>query len=193
MILLTAVVAGIVAALARAYWGNRQLQPLSLRYEWLVVAAFIPQLIAFQLPLTRAKFPDDGARIALVGSQALLIVFAWLNRKAKGFWALGIGLILNFAVIVLNGGLMPISPETVERLARGAGSWEVGERLGHTKDLILPVAQTYLSWLSDRFTLPDWIPYRVAFSVGDIIIGFGAFWLLWSLGGSQRQQEEEYP
>ncbi len=191
MILLLAVVAGLIAALARAYWGHRQLQSLSLRYTGLVLLAFIPQLIAFQLPQTSAKFPDDGARIALVVTQALLIVFAWYNRKAQGFYALGIGLLMNFTVIVLNGGWMPISAHTVEKLAGGTGMWKVGERLGYTKDIILPIEQIRLWWLADQFTLPGWIPYRVAFSLGDIIIGIGAFWLLWSLSGPIKQQQEE--
>ncbi len=191
MILLIAVVAGIIAGLARAYKGNRRLQLFNIRYEWLVLVAFIPQLIAFHLPQTSAVFPDDGARVALVGSQALLIVFAWFNRKTVGFYALGFGLILNFAVIVLNGGWMPISPHTVEKLAGGTAMWQVGERLGFTKDIILPVSEMRLWWLSDRFTLPGWIPYKVAFSVGDVIIGVGAFWLLWSSGGPAGQQQEE--
>lgn len=104
-----------------------------------------------------------------------------------GFWALGAGLALNLLVIALNGGWMPISPETVAQLASGASpaAWHIGERLGTTKDIVLPVAMMRLWWLSDRFALsvPPPFPWRVAFSLGDVLIGSGAFSLLWALGG----------
>ena len=60
---------------------------------------------------------EDLAAAILVSSQVLLLVFAWFNRDQPGLWALDLGLALNLLVIVLNGGLMPISPETVARLA----------------------------------------------------------------------------
>jgi hypothetical protein len=180
VILLLAVVAGLLAGQVRAWRGRRRLMPPSLRLVWLVLLAFSPQWFAFYLPATRRLIPDGLAAVALVSSQALLLVFAWFNRDRPGFWALGLGLALNLLVIALNGGLMPISPETVARLAPKAlpEAWQVGSRLGISKDVILPVAATRLWWLSDRFLLPAWFPYRVAFSLGDVFIASGAFWLL---------------
>ncbi|MCB0072784.1 MAG: DUF5317 family protein, partial [Caldilineaceae bacterium] len=35
---------------------------------------------------------------------------------------------------------------------------------------------------ADRFTVPDWYPQRVAFSLGDVLIALGAFGLFWSFG-----------
>jgi hypothetical protein len=88
------------------------------------------------------------------------------------------------AVISLNGGLMPISPETLVQMApdRPVGSWPIGSRVGNAKDVILPTPQTRLAWLSDRFLLPGWFPDQAAFSLGDVFIAIGAFWWLWESG-----------
>lgn len=74
---------------------------------------------------------------------------------------------------------MPINPNTVERLvgAERMASFELGSRIGY-KDVLLPTAETRLEWLSDRFLPPAWVPYQVAFSLGDVFIAFGAFWIL---------------
>jgi len=187
MILAFAVFAGLAAGLIRARVGKRSYRAASLRYTSLVLIAFLPQLVAFYLSKTGMSIPDAWAPYILVGSQFLLLGFAWLNRKVTGFWLLGSGLLTNFLVIVLNGGLMPISPETVRKIYPNApeSSWQVYERLGSGKDIVLPVEQTRLWFLSDRFVLPDWMQYSVAFSVGDVLIALGAFWLLWALGGEQ--------
>lgn len=191
MILLIAVLIGLIAGLLRANAAGRKLKTITLKHEWLVLVGILPQLLAFQIPWTSANFPDSLAPFLLVSSQVLLLIFAWLNRKQPGFWLLGLGLLLNFTIIVLNGGLMPISPETVDRLLPGHSlTLQIGQRLGTTKDIILPDADTKLSWLSDRFILPDWTQYRIAFSLGDIVIAMGALWLTWSLGGPINEKKE---
>jgi hypothetical protein len=191
VILLLAVVAGLLAGLARAWIGGRQVTSPDLKWVWLVPVAFLPQWLAFYLPATRNLISDHVAAVALVGSQALLLVFAWPNRKQPGCWALGLGLALNLLVIALNGGLMPISPGTVVRLVPNVSpdAWQVGQRLGSGKDIILPIAATWLWWLGDCFLLPAWSPYQVAFSLGDMFIAGGAFWFLWALGGGQNRTQ----
>ena len=184
MILLLAVLAGLIAGLARATYHRSGYHIPDLRLWWLAILAVLPQLLAFHLPYTRDIFPEGWVQAALVSSQLLLMVFALLNLDKPGFWMLSLGLLLNLTVIGLNGGLMPISPGTVKLLAPNApeGSWQVGERLGTTKDIVLPIEEMKLGLLSDRFLLPDWVPYHVAFSLGDLFIALGAFWFLWSFG-----------
>ncbi len=190
LILLVAVLAGLLAGLIRAWIHQNRLHAPELRLIMLVPVAFILQALAFYLPGIGRSLPISLVSFALVVSQALLLGFAWANRRLEGFWLLGLGLLLNLAVIVLNGGMMPISPETVMRLAPNAppGSWSVGARLGLNKDLVLPEARTTLAFLSDRFILPNWFSRGsagnavAAFSIGDVVISLGAFWVIWSFG-----------
>jgi hypothetical protein len=124
----------------------------------------------------------DNAAAALVGSQVLLLIFAWLNRSQPGFWALGLGLVLNLLVITLNGGLMPVSPAVVAHLLPNAPpeTLQVGGRVGW--NIVLPATDTRLWWLSDHLVTPTWFPYQKAVSIGDLFVAGGAFWLLWACG-----------
>lgn len=193
MILLAAIIAGLIAGLIRAKYGRRPYQPHHLQYAWLVLVALIPQWLVFNFEPTRGALANEVASGFLVLSQLILLVFAWANRKSTGFWLLGLGLILNLAVIFTNGGFMPISPETVKWLVPDAppGSWTIGERLGTGKDIVLPIEETTLYFLSDRLRSPDVFGYRVAFSIGDIFIALGAFGLLWSIGGPQVRHSKQ--
>ncbi len=193
MILVYGVGIGLVAGLLRAWLAGHPYELPGVRLGWLAAVAFVPQLLAFMLPVTRNLFPDYLAAAALVFSQALLLTFVWANRKHPGFWLLGIGLGLNLLVIVANGGLMPISPEILSEIAPKAPpeAMTVGQRFTASKDIILPVGHTRFWFLSDRFITPYLFPYRVAFSFGDILIGLGALRFLFGRGGSKILRLQE--
>ncbi|MCX6045267.1 MAG: DUF5317 domain-containing protein [Chloroflexi bacterium] len=186
-----AVIIGLLVGAVRARIGKRPFLIPDLHAIWLVLVAFIPQWAAFYLPLTRRAVTTEWAATALISSQAILLLFAWFNRRHRAFWVLGLGLILNLTVIVLNGGLMPISRETLTKLKLDAPitDWQMGSRVGGSKDILLSPAQTRLEWLSDRFVLPGWFPYKAAFSLGDLLIALGAIWLLWESGGLKMNKK----
>jgi hypothetical protein len=191
MILIVAIIFGLAATIVRARLLHRTLTLQELRWEWLVFAMVIPQALVFQIPAIGRWIPEAVIPGLQIVTMLGLLVFAARNLLAPGFWALALGLLSNFVVIALNGGWMPISPETIHRLVPGQTmeTWEVGTRFGLTKDRIMAVSDTNLAFLSDFITVPTWFPYKVAFSIGDIFISVGAFLLLWSLSSTEKEKK----
>jgi hypothetical protein len=185
---------GLLAGLVRARYHRRPFVIPELRLTWLATVAFLPQWLAFFFAPTRHLFTDRAAALALVASQILLSGFGLLNRQHPAMRLLTTGLCLNLAVIGANGGLMPISPETIKRLMPNSPDkqWQAGQRFGKTKDRILPESATLFAWLSDRFIFSTGFSYRVAYSIGDVLIAAGAFWLLWSAGGVTDTVDEPH-
>jgi hypothetical protein len=179
MILLLAVLTGFLVGLGRAHWQNQTYTVPGFQSVWLIVVAFLPQLFMAYWPVTRHLFPDRLASAILLASLAVFLAFAWLNRRLPGMPILIVGLLLNFTVIAANGGWMPISPQTADFLT-GRDVLQVinlGDRYGE-KDILLSAQNMHFAFLADRFLLPAWLPYKTAFSLGDVLIGLGAFWLL---------------
>lgn len=117
--------------------------------------------------------------VCLVATQIILLGFAWLNRHVPGMSVLICGVVLNLLVMASNGGLMPISPYTAGRLVSEQQllDFQLGSRIG-AKDILLLPQNTRFEWLADRFLTPAWSPYQAAFSLGDVFIAIGAFWML---------------
>jgi len=183
MILLVAILAGLLAGMVLARLQKRAWMVPPLRKTWLAILAFIPQLFILYLPATHIHVADDLAAAGLMVSLALLLVFCGFNWRVSGVWLLALGLFFNLLVMAANRGFMPISPQTASRLVRPEtlAALGNGSRLGY-KDILLLPGQTRLAWLSDHFLPPEGFPYQAAFSLGDMIIAAGAFWLLFTQG-----------
>lgn len=179
MILLFALAAGLLAGFARARWRGHPYQAPVLQHLWLVFVAFLPQFIVIYLPITRENFPQMWVAVCLLASQIMLFGFAWHNRRVSGMPILICGMVLNLAVMAANNGFMPISPQTASRLVSEDRLLDIqpGSRFG-AKDILLPAQETRFEWLADCFLPPAWSPYQVAFSLGDVLISIGAFWML---------------
>lgn len=179
MILLAALALGLVVGLGTARLRGQPYHPPDLRHLWLVFLAFLPQFAILYIPEIRRQVSDGWAGALLTASQFLLIGFALLNRSLPGMTILLVGAALNFTVMTANGGFMPISPQTASRLVPQEILEEIpaGSRFG-LKDILLEPQDTRFEILADRFLPPAWSAYQVAFSLGDVFLAAGVFWLL---------------
>ena len=167
MVLLVGIVLGLLLGLGMAAQHQVRYEAPNFHHLWLVPLAFLLQWLE-----TSREFP-------IIASQILFLAFIYFNRSLPGMQVLMAGTFLNLLVMATNGGHMPISPETASRLFPQENLWDfpAGTLIG-AKDVLLPPEQTRFEWLADRFLPPVWLPYQFAFSLGDVFIAAGAFWLL---------------
>lgn len=193
MVLVAAVIIGSLLGIGRAWVNKREYRVFDLKVPWLVLLAFIPQFLIFYLPSTRSRIPETTASILFVSSLIVLIAFSLLNIRKTSFWPVTAGFLLNVVVILANRGWMPISPQTAQKIlpAGSVDVLQIGQRIGYSKDILLTREETRFWFLSDRLTLPQWVNYGVAFSVGDLLLFIGVIWLLWSLGGKASEFHKE--
>jgi hypothetical protein len=181
MPLLFAVVSGSLTGIGISKFRGYAWSPPGFRFVWLIFLGFLPQWLAVYLPPTRHLLTDAQASACLVISLVLLLFFSIANLRLPGMPILLLGLGCNLAVILANGGFMPLPVETAHNLVNQTilDGLTVGERISSaSKDILLPEAQIILPWLADRFVPPPSFPYRFAFSLGDVFISAGAFWML---------------
>jgi len=145
------------------------------------IAGVVPAALAIQLI---AIFGDLGSddllrRILFIASYLLLIVFVFANVRRPSIALFGVGVLLNFLPIIANGGLMPITAETLQKTGDVPEDARIGEWVRDTKDVLLERDDVRLHFFSDRLT-SDLSPFR-AFSIGDVVLVFGALFLLGDL------------
>jgi Family of unknown function (DUF5317) len=102
----------------------------------------------------------------------LLFAFVAANFRRTGIAIIGAGLLLNFIVIAANGGLMPVTEETLLKTGSLPHDAEVGEWVPQSKDVLLDREDVRLYFLSDRLVIEALDPVR-AFSIGDVVIVIG--------------------
>ncbi len=135
---------------------------IHLRLWWLLPLGFALQIAA-------RYAPSSGLGVTLILLSYLpLIILVLLNKERPGLWLAGFGVLMNFSVIALNGG-MPVLAEAAEVASGFApGDPVIAESYKHVvlnRDSLMPF-------------LADVIPIRVlnigqVLSLGDVFLAFG--------------------
>lgn len=143
---------------------------IELRAWWLLIIAFGLQTGTSFLP--DEPWSDTAGIVMILSSFVLLMVLVVLNRASPGMWIAGLGVLMNFTVIAVNGG-MPV----LAGAAEVASGFTVSE-----PDVSGSYKHIPLDEDSQLTFLADVIPLRLAnigevISLGDIFLalGLGAF------------------
>jgi hypothetical protein len=162
-----AIVLFIALAMAVLRGGRlSNLGDIELRYWWLL-------LVALGLQVATTWLPDsswaEGLGLAMVLiSYVLLMGLVLINRSRPGMWLAGLGVLMNFTVIAINGG-MPVLAEAAE-VASGF-TITAPDLSGSYKHVILDSSSLLTAFA-------DVIPMRIAgigqvISLGDVFLAVG--------------------
>jgi hypothetical protein len=155
--------------------GNlRGLSKLKLKWGWIFPLLLLVQIFVF-------IYQNDFDFLGQVSDSIYLVVyfvglvFLFINRHHKGFTQILIGVFLNFLVMAINGGRMPVSLEASAVLDPGYIQALKDGLYG--KHAILTEA-TNLGFLGDIIPLSDPYPRSQIISIGDVIMNIGIFFFI---------------
>jgi hypothetical protein len=179
-----------LALIAGLLFGGKvgRLGKVRVAWWWIGLAAFAAQNAAISVVRWTAEEP---AIALLVASHVALVVVALLNNRLPGVRLLAVGLGLNLACMLANGGLMPVSPETLATLGHaveapiGVGTW-----IPDSKDVLIPADQTRLALLSDRYRIELPGVLNRAFSLGDVLLVAGSALFVFATMTKERSDAE---
>ncbi len=159
----------IVVALLRG-GSLRNLAAVRLRWLPLVIAGFALQLLIFT-PFTRSPLVGFATVPIYVLSMILLVIWVAANWRIPGIALIAIGLALNVIAITMNGGHMPVSPES----ARYAGTIDnyTSEGAFVANNSIATQDNVRFWLLTDIIAIPKQVPFANVISIGDVLLTIG--------------------
>jgi len=145
------------------------LADIRLQHWWLLLLGFGIQAGTSFLPRD-ADWTRSVSTIMILCSYLPLLLLVLINRQREGMWLAGLGVLMNFSVIALNGG-MPVL-EGAARIAAGLGGSATGFQLALDFKHVLLDSTTHIPFLADV------IPVRLfgigqVISLGDVLLAVG--------------------
>ena len=184
------IILGLIVGLFRGGLKNGLMQFGQIKLKGGLI---FPILLLIQFLIYR--FQGDASWLAPASGYFFMSIyvigmaFLWMNRQNKGFTIILIGVFLNFLVMAVNGGRMPVSldaaqvlgPYYTELLSSGDAVY---------KHYMLD-ASTRLSFLGDIIPLSNPYPRTQVISIGDVVMNLGIFLYIQSIMVPKKDTEDQ--
>lgn len=163
-------IAAVVGTLGGLWHGGalRHFARITFRWPLLFLAGLALRAVAFSPPV-----PTGAAAIVLyVAALVCLCGGIVVNRRIVGIELVLIGLLLNAAVILANGGAMPITADALRLVGQYDFALQLAAEgpIGHVR---LATPETQLRALGDIIPLSPLPWLRAVVSLGDLFIAAG--------------------
>ncbi|OXM13878.1 DUF5317 domain-containing protein [Paenibacillus herberti] len=179
---------GLIVGFIRAGWKNGliALSNIQIRYGWVFPVLLLVQFGLFFLQEKFTFFAQFNGYFYIV-IYVTGISLLWLNRHQQGLGIILVGVLLNFAVMLANGGRMPVALEAAAVLDPiYTEMLKSGDAV--TKHFLMNES-TRLSFLGDIIPLGPPYPRSQAISIGDVVINVGVFLYLFQLLSKPKKDE----
>jgi len=174
------IVIGLIVGLIRGgfFGALRKLSQLKLVAGWVFPLLLVFQIVLFYFQERNAAL-QQYTGISVMVIYVIGLLFIGLNHKYPGFKTIFVGVFLNFLVMVVNGGIMPVSLEASAML----GQYYV-DALQSSEVMYKHAAlteSTRLPFLGDIIPIVSPYPREMVVSIGDIVMSVGAIVFLYKL------------
>lgn len=165
---------GVSLVLAMVRGGRLdRLALLQIRWRGVILTGFLIQVLVFSEFWQAQSDLRAITQFAYILSLSLLLAALTANIRLPGLALITVGFCLNFIVIALNGGYMPSSESA--RTLGGLSHLEPGQITSNSVGI---GPNTHLAFLGDIFAIPRGFIFPNVFSIGDVLIAVGAFYLI---------------
>ncbi|MDD5015905.1 MAG: DUF5317 domain-containing protein [Atribacterota bacterium] len=169
----------IIISIMIGLFRNGKLSSLSQisleRIELILLACLIQAGLIF-LGSRRLKFILDYSSYMIIFSYIALLMAVWNNFRLKGMKIIAMGIILNFIVIAINGGHMPVLLNSLYKAGLDDFALVLKEGIYVTHTLI--TERTLFAFLADVIPLSPPFPDSSVVSAGDFLMFYGVFSLI---------------
>ncbi len=152
------------------------LSQISLKKIELIVLACLIQGGIIFLGSKEIKFVLNYSSYMIIFSYIVLLLAVWYNLKLKGIKIIALGILLNFVVIAVNGGHMPVLLNSLYKVGLDDFALVLKEGTYATHTLI--TEKTLFGFLADVIPLSPPFPDPSVVSAGDFLMFYGVFSLI---------------
>lgn len=174
MLVDTVVVSALVGKLRGGSLSSLGEVPLK-RIE-IIVAAFAVEALVVALGLRGIELVSVISPYAFLYAYASLLYAVWVNRDIRWMSLIGLGILLNFSVILANSMRMPVSADAL--VAAGMSQQVAAIEAGRVLTYKLMDSTTRLRLLGDIIPICSPYPVHRVVSLGDLVMALGVFLLI---------------